>query len=176
MASLFTHSLIPVALRLSSAGAAFPKRLLAVCVFLAVLPDFDVVAFRFGIPYESQWGHRGFTHSIAFALACALVCRWFHRGLGSTPKTVLWATFVATLSHTVLDALTNGGLGVAAFWPLDQSRYFFPVRPIQVSPIGVANFFGPRGLVVILSELLWVWAPVLTLSFIIRQARRRRRR
>ena len=25
----------------------------------AVLPDADVLAFRFGIPYESVWGHRG---------------------------------------------------------------------------------------------------------------------
>ena len=31
-------------------------------------PDLDVLAFAFGIPYAHDFGHRGATHSIAFAL------------------------------------------------------------------------------------------------------------
>jgi inner membrane protein len=31
---------------------------------LAMLPDADVIAFYFGIPYGSRFGHRGFTHSL----------------------------------------------------------------------------------------------------------------
>ena len=64
-----------------------------------------------------------------------------------------------TISHGVLDALTTGGLGVAFFSPFDNLRYFFPWRPIKVSPIGVGRFFGERGIRVILSELIWIGIP-----------------
>jgi inner membrane protein len=67
--------------------------------------------------------------------------------------------FLSTLSHPVLDALTNGGLGVGLFAPFTNERYFFPYRPIEVSPIGVGAFFSHRGLIVMLSELKWVWLP-----------------
>ncbi len=50
--------------------------------------------------------------------------------------------FVATASHGLLDMFTNGGLGVALFWPFTDARYFFPVRMIDVSPIGFV-VFGP---------------------------------
>jgi inner membrane protein len=53
----------------------------------------------------------------------------------------------------VLDAMTNGGLGVAFFAPFDTTRYFFPWRPITVSPIGVGSFFTHRGALVVLSEI-----------------------
>jgi inner membrane protein len=55
--------------------------------------------------------------------------------------------------------MTDGGLGVAFFAPFSDVRYFFPWRPIVVSPIGVGEFFGPRGLRVMWSELGWVWVP-----------------
>nr|HRC76832.1 rhodanese-like domain-containing protein [Kouleothrix sp.] len=32
--------------------------------------------------------------------------------------------------HGVLDAMTDGGLGVAFFAPFSATRYFFPFRPI----------------------------------------------
>jgi inner membrane protein len=69
-------------------------------------------------------------------------------------------------SHGFLDMFTNGGLGVAYYWPWSNERHFFAMRPIEVSPIGIAAFFSERGAKVILSELLWVWAPLLLLSTI----------
>ena len=73
--------------------------------------------------------------------------------------------FLATVSHGLLDALTNGGLGVAFFSPFDTTRYFFPFRPIQVSPIG-AHFFSARGISVVQSELLWVWLPCVAFAIV----------
>ena len=61
--------------------------------------------------------------------------------------------------HSILDAMTSGGYGVAFFSPFDNSRYFFPWRPIKVSPLGIANFFTERGIRVILSELIWIGIP-----------------
>ena len=53
--------------------------------------------------------------------------------------------FLCAASHGVLDAMTNGGLGVA-FSPLfDTTRYFFPVRPVLVSLIEIGEFFSEYG-------------------------------
>jgi inner membrane protein len=67
--------------------------------------------------------------------------------------------FAATASHGVFDAFTTGGLGVAFFWPFSPTRYFAPVRMIQVAPLTVARLLSHRGAVVLASELLWVWLP-----------------
>ena len=64
---------------------------------------------------------------------------------------------LVTASHSILDGLTIGSLGVALLAPFDNSRYFFLFRPIEVSPICLA-FFGERGYTVIKSEIIWVWA------------------
>ncbi len=71
----------------------------------------------------------------------------------------LWAGLF-TLSHGLLDALTDGGLGIAFFAPFNETRYFFPWRPIMVSPIGLSQFFSSWGLGVLLSELIWIGIPV----------------
>jgi len=52
---------------------------------------------------------------------------------------------------------------VAFFSPFDNQRYFFPWRPILVSPIGVTRFFSHRGLMVLQSEILWIWLPSMLL-------------
>ena len=67
--------------------------------------------------------------------------------------------FLATASHGFLDSMTNGGLGVAFFAPFSNIRYFLRWRPIVVSPISVYGFVGRRGLIVMWSELGWVWLP-----------------
>jgi inner membrane protein len=62
--------------------------------------------------------------------------------------------------------MTNGGLGVALYWPFSLERLFFPFRPIQVSPIGVGRFFTAKGLAVIVSELIWVLLPALIIGIL----------
>jgi inner membrane protein len=59
--------------------------------------------------------------------------------------------------------LTDGGLGVALFAPFDNTRIFFPWRPVEVSPIGT-GFFSQRGLAVVESEALWIWLPSLVIA------------
>jgi inner membrane protein len=57
-------------------------------------------------------------------------------------------------SHGLLDCLTDGGLGVALFWPFTTARYFFPWRPLPVAPIG-RGIFSTRGLAVMTHELVF---------------------
>jgi inner membrane protein len=96
----------------------------------------------------------------------AVGCAFFKNQLRSHPVVIFVVCFIACVSHILLDAMTNGGLGVATYWPFDQGRYFLDSRPIQVSPIGVKAFFTDRGLKVIYSELLWVFMPGIILSSI----------
>lgn len=169
MASFFSHPAFPVAAFLSKGKGRFSRKLLWYCCFLTLLPDADVIAFKFGIPYHSQWGHRGFTHSIVFALLIGLMSLPFSKKLQAKRWTVFWMSILSTLSHAVFDAITNGGLGVAFLWPFDHERYFFPFRPVEVSPIGVLGFLSFRGIVVVLSEILWIWLPCLLLSRLLRK-------
>lgn len=159
MASAFTHAFFAAAMGKVFAAGPRPARFWILAMLCAVVPDADVVAFAFGISYGSMFGHRGLTHSLAFALllGVALVVVFF-RDAKNKASLVLFF-FLATVSHGALDALTNGGLGVAFFAPFSGERYFFPARPIEVSPIGVGAFFSEWGLAVIRSELLWVWLP-----------------
>jgi inner membrane protein len=67
--------------------------------------------------------------------------------------------FVVTASHGVLDAMTDGGRGIVFFAPFDTTRYFFPWRPVRVSPINIRAFFSTRGLQILSSELVFIWIP-----------------
>jgi inner membrane protein len=171
MPSIFSHIAVPIATSLGVGNYA-SRRLLVFSAVCAMLPDIDTVGFKLGIAYASQWGHRGFTHSIAFALLVAVLAACFSRQLKSRAWVVFLLSFIAVLSHPLLDMLTNGGLGVALYWPYSNERVFFDYRPIAVSPIGIASFFTERGWRVIKSELLWVWLPSLVLMFTLRGMRK----
>ena len=167
MASLFTHAL--VALTAGQAGREGWRkqpRFWILLVLCSILPDIDIVGFYFGVRYGDLWGHRGMTHSLLFGATAACVTVAFlpseQRGLRLV---VLF--FLVTASHGVLDALTNGGLGVAFFSPFNPQRYFFAWRPIDVSPISMARFLSPRGIAILQSEIVWVWTPCLILAFFI---------
>ena len=134
-------------------------------VLCCVLPDADVLGLVLGIPYEHVWGHRGITHSLTFAVLIGIIVPKF-----AVPTLSCWSGRYAalviyfgcvTLSHGLLDAFTDGGLGVAFFTPFDATRYFFPWRPIMVSPIGLTQFFSFWGFGVLLSELVWIGIPVI---------------
>jgi inner membrane protein len=167
MASLFSHAVAAAGIGVCFFGTRAPKRVYLTGALLAVLRDLDVVGFAFGIHYADFWGHRGFTHSFVFAafLAAVAAVLFFREGAPPCSRVLLWSYFfLAAASHGLLDALTNGGLGVAFFSPFDTHRYFLPWQPIAVSPIGVTRFFTSRGLAVLRSELLYIWLPTLIVA------------
>jgi inner membrane protein len=173
MPSIFTHAAVPLALRLGAGGKPISRGLLACGVLGSMLPDVDVIGLRLGVSYASQFGHRGFTHSLFFAALLALAGACFYRRLRAGFVQAFLFLFVAVASHGLLDTLTNGGRGVALLWPWTAERYFAPVRPIEVSPIGVSGFFSPRGAEVLKSEVIWVWVPALAAGLALLAARRR---
>lgn len=177
MASAFTHAFFALALgKLYASASEMPARFWLLSALCAVMPDADVVAFVFGIKYGDVLGHRGLTHSLVFALLTAsAVVFLFFRGAEFKRSALVVYFFLVTASHGVLDALTDGGLGVAFFAPFDAARYFFPWRPLVVSPIGVGSFFSEWGLAVIVSEFVWVWVPSLIVVGVVVLLRRSRR-
>ncbi len=120
---------------------------------LALLPDTDVVAFKLGIPYSAPWGHRGATHSLAFAALVALGATGLARLLRLSPWRTGLLALLAVASHGLLDSLTDGGLGAALLWPFSDVRFFAPIRPLPVAPIGT-RMFSSRGLYVVAVEFI----------------------
>lgn len=179
MPTFVTHAITAYAFtRAAPAALARQRPVLLAAMACACAPDLDVIAFAFGIPYSHMFGHRGITHSLPFAvLLGALVAAWLgaRLNLGRRARLQLFALLaMATASHGVFDAMTNGGLGIAFFAPFDVGRYFLPWRPMVVSPIGILPMFSQWGLAVAATELLYLGLPSLALIVVTKALRRRR--
>ena len=174
MPTVVSHAVAAVALIAAFPTRAVPRRLALLGAACSMAPDIDVLGFRFGVHYADLLGHRGLSHSLCFAVAFASLAYLATLSSLAPPirRGLVWLyLFLATASHGLLDAMTDGGLGVAFFSPFDRTRYFFAFTPIAVSPLG-AGFFSARGLSVLLSEFRWVWLPSLvfaTLAFSVRK-------
>ena len=161
MPTIMSHAIVPLALAAAAGrGVISPKVAIAGAVF-AMAPDTDVIGFTLGIEYANTWGHRGATHSLAFAAICASLLSAVWKEARSIAA-FLFLTF-AMASHGLLDTLTSGGLGAALWWPFDNVRIFAAETPIRVSPIG-RDFFSMRGLETLLSAAKWIWLPCVILA------------
>ena len=131
-----------------------PGRLMVVLALLAMLPDLDVIAFAFGIPYQAPFGHRGALHSVAAATLVGGLCSLDARAWRMSRMRMFAIVSTVVASHGLLDAFTDGGLGIALAWPLSNHRFFFSWRPIPVAPIG-GRILLSYGRHVLFMELIW---------------------
>jgi inner membrane protein len=164
VASIFGHGVVGFTLT-KLIGNKQTKWLLLAAIFSAILPDFDVITFKLGIAYQHPLGHRGFTHSIFFAILWALVLMLT---IGRNNK-LIWflVIFLSTISHGIFDAMTSGGEGIGFFIPFNNDRFFFSFREILVSPLGIKKFFSGWGLRVVLSEIKFIVIPSLLILLIL---------
>ncbi len=158
MASVFGHAIVGYTIS-KVIDSKNLKWLMLAAIFSTILPDFDVIGYRIGIPYESPLGHRGFSHSIVFAVLWSFILMFT---IGRKHK-LIWflVIFLSVVSHGLLDAITTGGEGVGFFIPFENSRYFLSTRVIRVSPLSIKSFFTDWGLRVIYSEIKYVFFPCL---------------
>ncbi|MCP4661431.1 MAG: metal-dependent hydrolase [bacterium] len=170
MATAFTHAIVG-----GSLGQLLPKglpkvRLVFWLAVASVVPDLDVVTFKLGIPYGHMLGHRGFSHSLAFAL---LAAPFF--ALAAVPKDswldrawwgIVGLFAVAVASHGLLDAITDAGLGIGFFVPFSEERYFFPWRPLITPSVSPVAFFNAKAAAILRSEITAVWLPLFGASLV----------
>ena len=108
MPTVITHAAVPLCLGLGLGTKVIPPRLLFAGIVLAMLPDADVLAFKFGVAYGNIFGHRGFTHSLLFAFVVPILC-------------VDWPTMVPGQPDALL-AVFNGVIAVAQPAGFDHHR------------------------------------------------------
>jgi len=163
MASAFGHIISALGI-----GSVFPKKVMKPKVILigmvsAALPDIDVMSNYFGIFGLDQLGHRGVTHSLFFAIIWSFVLLIIFHRKNQAKRVLFFFYFICTASHGIIDGLTNGGDGIAYFAPFSSYRTHLPFELIEVSPLGLKNFFTGRGIEVLQSEFIWIALPSLTI-------------
>jgi inner membrane protein len=163
MPTVITHAAVGLGFAAVYTARSMPQLYWGLAAGLAMLPDLDVIAFRLGIPYGARFGHRGFSHSLCGAALVGLAAALLTAPSFGEPWWRLWALFGGAMaSHGLLDAFTNGGMGIALLAPFDPTRYFFPWRPVQVCLIG-GSLLNPWNLRAFRSELGWIWLPLAVL-------------
>jgi inner membrane protein len=167
MPSIMSHAAVPLALGIGLRKTRVPLPLLLAGIAGSMLPDADVILFRFGATYGDSWSHRGFSHSLLFASVVGLLALVALRRLRVPRLHIFLFVAASTASHGLLDMFTDGGHGVAYLWPFSDQRFFVPFRPIHVSPINVSRFMA-RAMRVLTSELLWIWLPAIVVAGMLR--------
>lgn len=128
------HALVGATIAVAVLPRDMPRRVraIALAATIAVAPDLD-----FGAPWllhlKHDW-HRGFTHSVFFALVVTLLIHAYYKA----PR---WReTFslgLALLSHGLLDSVTTvGKRGVALLWPFTSHRVSLGWLPLDDFGLG----------------------------------------
>ncbi|MCH8330049.1 MAG: metal-dependent hydrolase [Bacteroidetes bacterium] len=109
----------------------------AIC---GTIPDLDVLGILFlnNVAQQAEL-HRGFSHSILFAIIAAPLVGWiisriYKQGPGWKPWSLL--TFWCVVTHPILDAFTT--YGTQLFWPLQDRvawNTIFVMDPVYTVPL-----------------------------------------
>lgn len=164
-----THAIPAIAIGLGlSRHYHISGRAIAIGAIMASIPDLDMLGTRFGgIPWDSIYGHRGYTHSILFAILTALVVAFLCYRHDFKKHFLFF--LVCAVSHPLLDSLNNGGLGVAFFWPFSDTRYHAFVQPVMNVNVSFRGLYlTTKGLPVFLSEFIWIGLPFFCIYLFLR--------
>lgn len=101
------------------------------------IPDLDIFSSYFTDTVNAISIHRGFTHSIVFAVLFAFIFGWLVSKYESYKnlKGWFWLFFWAFFTHSLLDAHTTWGTQL--FWPFDMRLAFktiFVIDPLYTVP------------------------------------------
>lgn len=73
MPTVIAHGVFAISLAHAFKHSNLPLRFWLLALACTMLPDIDVFGFSLGVEYGDFWGHRGFSHSIAFAILTSLI-------------------------------------------------------------------------------------------------------
>ncbi len=132
------------------AGKDRGKKAIFIGGLAATLPDLDTFFIK---PFEYDdltmlIHHRGFTHSLLFAVLAPILCAWGSRSWfkSLTFKGLYWWYFWVFLTHSLLDCFTSWG--TQFFWPHPYKVAFnaiFIIDPLYTLPlmIGLLGYKRP---------------------------------
>ncbi|MGE8498686.1 MAG: metal-dependent hydrolase [Pseudomonas sp.] len=117
---------------------------------LGTVPDLDVV-LDYGDAVADMTFHRGFSHSLFFlsALAMLLTClaRRFRPHTGYSAQRLFLTLWLVLITHPLLDSFTS--YGTQLFWPLMPTptawSSIFIIDPLYTVPLIVAVLLGAIG-------------------------------
>jgi len=158
VASPWAHAIAGAAVGAFHKVPSDGRRVITLAALCAVAPDLDLIGWPLGISPFAPLGHRGLSHSIAFAVvlggiaAMALLPDVARRGKAAAAATLI----LATATHSVLDAMTTYAPTGPAFWaPFSNHRYRFPWMPLTGAG-GLKTDFGQEALYVCLPALVLI--------------------
>lgn len=135
-------SLTQIVLGAAVAEAVAGKKLGAKAALLGgiagTIPDLDVFLRAFYDPFDAALVHRGFSHSLLFALIAGPLLAWIStkvdkKNLGF--KTWFWLWFLGIVTHPILDMFTN--YGTQFLYPFNVRITFnsvFVIDPLYTVP------------------------------------------
>ena len=120
------------------AGKRMGNKALLWGAIAGTIPDLDVFFRVFYHPIEAALVHRGFSHSILFALLAGPILGWiFNRLTNNKFGLKIWIKlfFLGIITHPMLDMFTN--YGTQFLWPFDVRITFnsvFVIDPLYTVP------------------------------------------
>ena len=137
-------------------------RLMAAGAVCAVMPDLDFLLVTMQVDrFSGTYGHRGFTHSLGFALIIGLLgFAWPDRDRPGAARRAFRGSYLAlcTASHPLMDSLIDMHICCAWWWPLDGLRHCFDWRPIPMRGVSIHGWERLR------VELQWIGLPLFMLA------------
>ena len=118
-------------------GKKIGNKAMALGALAGTIPDFDVAAGYFTDTVTALEIHRGFTHSIVFAVGVGFLFAWLLAlwDKRASLKEWWWFWFLTFVTHPLLDAHTTWGTQL--FWPFDLRlayKNIFVIDPLYTLP------------------------------------------
>ncbi|HJV89636.1 MAG TPA: metal-dependent hydrolase [Holophagaceae bacterium] len=161
MPSVLGHTLAGLTLSAAFSEGRPSRRTWVLATACAVAPDLDWFLDLLKVSEGVSLSHRGMSHSLLAAAALAALAM----GIGfrdqlRSPRH--WGCMLAAaFSHSLLDACTFGGTGVAFLLPFSSARYVSVWQPIFVSPIPMSGKLLDWFLFSLGTEAVWIGIPAL---------------
>ncbi len=118
-------------------GKKIGNKAMVLGAIAGTIPDLDVLASNFTDTVTALEIHRGFTHSIVFAVVFGLFFGWLLSlwDKRATLKEWFWFWFLCFVTHPLLDAHTTWGTQL--FWPFElrlEYKNIFVIDPLYTLP------------------------------------------
>lgn len=138
----FTQIALGAAVGEAVAGKKLGNKALLFGAIAGTIPDLDVFVGKLMSTVDAIDFHRGFSHSIAFALLfsplAATLMKRLYKNNTATFKDWFWLFFLGFVTHALLDAFTTWGTQL--FWPFDYRiaiKSIFVIDPLYTLPLTI---------------------------------------